>query len=307
MRASLVRKMQSIALKIAGFHSTLLIAIALIGSSSCATRDSTQPALPAEASFDQEAGRGGYLRLKLRLETGEELRCMLDTGSPVTLLDRALEPKLGKRLRTYNWVSTIGDRGTNGVYLAPKLYLGGTSLLTRPKMLTDDLGNDSVRLGMDVLRHYCIQLDFGANKIRFLDPDGLNTNGLGKAFPITFSRRDPVIVRAELLGARNWMIDTGTPPDGGVDAKHFDRALREQHVLSFVTKLNDTQSLGACFPRAVIGGNSYSNLFIAKLPQNFKWENILGLNLLARNLVTLNFPRRMMYLKQVTQEALDPA
>ncbi len=122
MRASLVRKMQSIALKIAGFHSTLLIAIALICSSSCATRDSTRPALPAEASFDQEAGRGGYLRFKLRLETGEELSCMLDTGSPVTFLDRALEPKLGKRLNTYNWVNNIGDREIGYGCLATLLH-----------------------------------------------------------------------------------------------------------------------------------------------------------------------------------------
>ena len=84
---------------------------------------------------------------------------MVDTGSPVTLLDRALEPKLGKRLQTYTRVSNIGEKGTNGAYLAPKLYLGATPLLTRPTMLTDDLGDHSVRLGMDVLRSFALTVD----------------------------------------------------------------------------------------------------------------------------------------------------
>ena len=60
--------------------------------------DSIRPPLPAETSFEKAAGRGDLVCLKLRLERGGELLFALDTGAQVTLLDKSLEPKLGKRL-----------------------------------------------------------------------------------------------------------------------------------------------------------------------------------------------------------------
>src|SRR6267142_2319586 len=41
-------------------------------------------------------------------------------------------------------------------------------------------------LGMDLLRHYCVQLDFEAGMIRFLNSNELDVATLGKAFPLTF-------------------------------------------------------------------------------------------------------------------------
>src|SRR5207249_4374723 len=72
--------------------------------SSCATApiwfvdDSIRPPLPAETSLNKGAGRGDNLFVTLRLETGEELLFLVDTGSPCTVLDKSLEPELGKRL-----------------------------------------------------------------------------------------------------------------------------------------------------------------------------------------------------------------
>jgi hypothetical protein len=59
-----------------------------------------------------------------------------------------------------------------GVYKAPKLYLGNTLLLTNPKIYTFNWqqfepGLKGV-LGMDCLRHYCVQFDFAHDKILFL-------------------------------------------------------------------------------------------------------------------------------------------
>src|SRR5262245_3298072 len=67
-----------------------------------------QPAteLPAEVAMNQDAGRGTWLFVTLRLESGEELPAVVDTGSSWTLFDKSLEPKLGKRLGTMtvsNW------------------------------------------------------------------------------------------------------------------------------------------------------------------------------------------------------------
>jgi len=71
---------------------------------------------------------------------------------------------------------------------------------------------------MDILRHYCIQLDFEAGKMRFLDPDHLNTAELGKVFPLTLNGDRPFIQHDSLLGgtSANPLIDTGFKTDGVV-------------------------------------------------------------------------------------------
>src|SRR5512147_1069796 len=69
---------------------------------SCATTpesSSISPAtvLPADVTLNEDAGRGGWIIVMLRLESGEELPFIVDTGASGTLLDKSLEPKLGKR------------------------------------------------------------------------------------------------------------------------------------------------------------------------------------------------------------------
>jgi len=62
--------------------------------------DSIRPDRPAEAPINEGAGRGANLFVMLHLENGEALPLVVDTGAPFTVLDRSLEPKLGKRLGT---------------------------------------------------------------------------------------------------------------------------------------------------------------------------------------------------------------
>ena len=121
---------------------------------------------------------------------------ILDTGCPVCNFDHSLEPKLGERLRSANVrMLDAGTNSTGGVYAAPRLYLGSTPLAARIcaftwdlKPLSDRLGRPILGiLGMDVLRHYCIQLDFEADKLRFLDSRLIDPAKLGKAFPLIFS------------------------------------------------------------------------------------------------------------------------
>jgi hypothetical protein len=60
---------------------------------SCAA---THPRLPGEVTINKEAGRGGFLIVTVRTENGQELPCIVDTGSAASLLDLSLEPTLGK-------------------------------------------------------------------------------------------------------------------------------------------------------------------------------------------------------------------
>ena len=104
---------------------------------------SQRPILPAEASFTKvngAAGSGGNLFLTLRLDTGEELLFLVDTGSPLTVLDKSLDRQLGRRVGTAEVFYAYYERRIRrGVHHAPKLFLGTTRLQTSKWVVVDDL------------------------------------------------------------------------------------------------------------------------------------------------------------------------
>ena len=195
--------------------------------------DQINPPLPAEITMNKDAGRGNWLIVTLRLESGEALPFVVDTGCPRTILDKSLESKLGKRLGATIILSLSGEK-KSGIYAAPKFYLGNVQLITDSNILTCDLkslsthAGDSIIgfLGMDCLKNYCIQLDFEAGKMRFLDSKNLNIAGLGKSFPLQFSEDEgnigagiqPFVHHSGLLDGMitNTIIDTGQNIDGAV-------------------------------------------------------------------------------------------
>ena len=191
-----------------------------------------------------------------------------------------------------------GGKEEENIYAAPKLYLGDIPLVTGSHIGTWD-GSVGV-LGMDCLRHYCVQLDFQAGKMRFLDSEHVNVAELGKAFPLTGSRR-AYIHHCGLFEKKNseLLIDTGYPFDGMVNSRLFQWAIREQKTQP-IPLLKDGVVQGtvpelASLPRCVWDGETYTNLVIeAGRP------NLIGLGFLARHLVTLDFPNQTMYLKQTS-------
>src|SRR5260370_10288957 len=62
----------------------------------CATEDTVHSKLPPEASFIKGAGEG--LVVALRLRSGKQLLAMVDTRTKDIILDRSLNPELGKPL-----------------------------------------------------------------------------------------------------------------------------------------------------------------------------------------------------------------
>src|ERR1051326_8157390 len=282
------------------------IGVCLVLFSSCVTApiwfadDSVRPPLPAETSLNKGAGRGDNLFVTLRLENGEGLLFLVDTGSPCTFLDNSLEPKLGTRLGTMK-VNWPGGKGKGSVYRAPKLYLDRTKLLTAPRVLTLDLTplpllpGRPVRgiLGMDCLRHYCVHLDFESGKMRFLDPDHPGNECPGTAFPLKISF-GLVSTPENLVGVigEKSQIDTGCNFDGTLKPKLFRRKLREQTAFG-------TNAAGT-FAKAAWGGETYTNLVLNQYGGFWGGHNLVGLRFLARHRVTLNFPKRTMYLQRTS-------
>ena len=274
-----------------------LAGLALISSCTTTRYDSAvtaAPELPADVAMNKGAGRGMVLMVTVRMENGDEFPCAVDTGAPASLLPGRLEPQLGKRVGAWKFSTLDSTNEIEHLYLAPKLYLGATPLVTGSRIGT--WGQPYGVLGMDCLCHYCIQLDFETGKIRFLDSEGLNTAELGKAYPLKFHHY-VYIHRSGLLGGRSSrsFIDTGCWMDGLEPAGRFRREFARQRA-SLVPILKDGQITGsasdvAYFPASTWDGNTYTNLVIQK------GESCLGLKFLARHLVTLNFPKRVMYLK----------
>jgi hypothetical protein len=249
--------------------------------------------------MNKNAGRGADLATQLQLENGETITFLLDTGSSISLIDKSLEAKLGKRLGSKPMSMFGKNKQQSGIYAAPKLYLGKVQLLTDRRIYTYDFKPQRTHvmglLGMDCLKHYCIQLDFQERKVRFLDPMHMEADKLGKAYPITISREArPFILHDSLTGKAKpheavttrelppsyALIDSGYFADGRVDTG---------------TNAPD-QIAWMHLSECVWDGMTYTNLIVG----HGENANIIGLRFMARHLVTLDFPNRTLYLKQTS-------
>jgi len=283
--------------------------VSLLLLCSCATVDPDRSRLPADVAFNKNAGRGTWLFVTLRLESGEELPFLLDTGAPWTFFDKSREPKLGKRLDSGTaW--NFGTKQESGVYAAPKLYLGDTPLMmTGTNVGTLDCKKIYTKagrpvlgiLGMDCLEHYCIQLDFAARRMRFLDGERADKKGWGKAFPLTDRGDGCLLVSENLAGAKGAgsLLDTGADYDGWLMPDLFQQWTNHAQLPA------DGEARS---PNGVFGGATYPEIWLDRLDAksmirdetNIQYNSI-GLRFLARHLVTLDFPKRTLYLKRTSR------
>jgi hypothetical protein len=277
-----------------------------------------RPPLPATVPIDKDAGAGGWVTIWLRFEHGEKFRVIVDTGAPYALLDTSLEPQLGKRLASTT-INSFRGNFPGGTYAAPTFYLGDVALLGGSNVFTVELKKLLPRLdppvrgilGMDCLRHYCVQLDFKADEMRFLDDGQLDTARLGRAYPLQFMIGEdrpglPTVQHGGLLGGgtANTLIDTGNANDalveGRVIRQHASGSYsgglikRSKHFLAVEGVVNRDVGLPGC----IWDGNSYTNIVVGRGPRNL--PNWIGIRFLARHLVTFDFPNDTMYLKQIT-------
>ncbi len=204
---------------------------------SCATeprssRDNAQSKLPPEVPVNESAGRGGWVVVTLHTANGDAFPFLLDTGTSGTLFDKSVESKLGKSLGDVSVVGW-GQKKAGHIYDMPRLYLGDVPLRTPSETATYDFGQlkdgPGTRfvgiLGYDTLRHYCIQLDFAAGKMRFLDDKTADKSSWGKAFPIVDLNVDDErpSVAQNLLGQHgpHSLIDSGSNNDGWLMPKNY--------------------------------------------------------------------------------------
>jgi len=251
--------------------------------------------LPPEVTINKGARPAGYVLVRVRLGGGPEFECVIDTGSPSSLLPKSAEPLLGKCLASGTFSTLDSTKEPTRIYAAPKLYLGDALLPTDKYIGTWD--NSRGVIGMDCLHHYCIQLDFEAGKLRFLDPEKTVAPDLGKAYPLICDHY-AFVQHTGLFetGAARTMLDTGCWCDGCVNSRTFHREFKRRGARP-VPVVQDGTPIAyahpfATFPEIVWDGGTYKDLLVSE------GKDLIGLGFLARHKVTLNFPKRVMYLKR---------
>ena len=261
-------------------------------------------ALPATLTMNEDAGRGGWLLATAGLENGREALLALDTGSSHTVFDKSFEVNL-KKLQTTTVIRGWDGNQNSALYEMPKLTLGKVALKVDGPAATLDLQPLSALigrhidgvLGMNCLRHYCLQLDFGAGQIRFLDGATASQQTWGNAFPITdFSGTDErPSVAGNLAGAASGRstADTGDNTEGWLRAGILPPMDEPDHVSLIEVMARSPPANSAAKPiqrwpcakpRAAADG--------------------IGLRFLFRHLVTFDFPNHTLYLKRISDGPL---
>ena len=143
-----------------------------------------------------------------------------------------------------------------------------------------------------------MQLNFQSGKLRFLDFEHADPSDWGRAFSL-FSMNDGCpCITANLIGTPDVysLIDTGCNYDGWLTPQLYQQWTNQP----VPAKDNFAQ-----FPNGILAGEVYSNLDLHGVDpklynsgdEHIKFNGI-GLQFLARNLVTLDFPQQTLYLKR---------
>jgi len=279
---------------------------------SCATEPPVHSPLPPTQAMNPDAGRRSLLIVTVRLASGAKVPLVLDTGSPATAFDASLAPLLGERLGT-NTMVNWGVPQTAGIYAAPTLYLGhvplqmtGSNVATFDRQKLADQGWSSLRgfLGMDVLQHYCLQLDFVAGQVRFLDSSRADPSHWGTPFPLTDLGDGCCTINDNLAGVKGArsVVDTGCDCSGWLQPAWY-RQWTNQAASTDATIHS---------PDGTLAGDIYHDLDLRLMdspsPTNddhIKYNGV-GLRALAQNLVTLDFPHQTLYLLHTNDWPLPP-
>jgi hypothetical protein len=295
------------------FLLRMLLPAAGIVLASCATTpppplpaDPLHPGLPPEAAFDRGIGTMRVLCLRLQGEHGENWRFLVDTGAPTTIFDRSVRGKLGPVVGKEPVVYAWSGSAVLDVHAPPRLFLNNTLLLSGTRVWSDDLrrvwpgkGIEGI-LGLDCLRHYCVQLDFPNHVVRFLDPERATGPELGRAFPLV-TVGESVFIQGDLFGAGStlYQVDTGCSVDAVMKPPLFRKAWETQHPdwARQLTSGDGHVIVEAGFPHATFAGETYDKLIVDAADHDF-----LGLRFLSRHVVTLNFPKHTMYLRRTAND-----
>jgi hypothetical protein len=265
------------------------ILIAILNFAGCLSAAALRLSVPNDEALEEfrVSTNGDALLLPVGFD-GKEYLFVLDTGAESTVYDVSLRERLEK----------ADSKG---------LSLGKLSL----KHLNGDQAMDLERfrkvsgheimgvLGMDVLKHFVVQLDIDAGWVRFFRSPG---DDLGDALTMKSGPAQSPELVAHVAGAgdETFILDTGMVSfgSGALSAELFDSLVSRGKLNPMKMSLDlsvagTSPQLNGRVESLSIGQNSHRKLVFAR-----QTTNLLGLNFLSRYVVTFDFPQGTVYLKK---------
>jgi predicted aspartyl protease len=251
------------------------------------------------------ATRGDVILLPVKFK-GKEYSFVLDTGSSVTIFDVSLRHLLGS-VKGKAILETAKDPMYVQLFDAPEAFLGPLNLQECREVTCIDhkvfgfiLGREiSGTIGMDFLKKYMIQIDFDRGRFLFIQPTGSSDRDWGEELRITYD----LLGRPKITGTIfntikvDFVIDTGLNSTGVLNTKIF-REISKNRVMKTSEILTQTASGTIREMNFRTDYLSFGPLKYEGLIFNSADGSLLGLEFLARHIVTFDFPNNRVYFKQ---------
>lgn len=267
------------------------------------TIDTPVVAVSTNALAEFDVGRDGRLLFVRGSVRDRELLFLVDTNVSLTIFDAKVKEILGApmgRARTH----TTGSMLETDLYPSVGIQFGNVGTTSTGPVTCLDLSHlygaggrefDAI-LGMDVLGQFVVQIDFDAGKMRLLRELPTSATECGESFSLNFVEARPHLNLASGAQLLNLALDTGST-DTCIEPASFENLKRAQ-VLQEGPSYSATTPTGTVLARSGlvesinVGSFRHANVLVSEGPMG-----LLGLTFLSRYAVTLDFPRRVAYLK----------
>lgn len=286
----------------------LVFALALVVQPGLPTVASAEAAggVPADAVLAelpfQPSGQPNRVIVDLAPDGSRPFRLMLDTGASLSVMTPGAARDAGVSIRR-----TKSDPYRRATRLGRDLMF---HVDVRSSDTASKTGWEYGLLGGDFLSSYVIELDFEAERVRFLDPEKFRVPEESPAadalvLPLEMAGTRPV-VKASVNGHEiALLVDTGAPWTlvlAGPVAAATGVAIVPDSAFVGRTVLGPMDLVRAGADRLSLGGHELGPVPLLVAPNG--WYNqgtgndsVLGAELLGRFLVRLDYPRRRLWLQ----------
>lgn len=256
----------------------------------------------SNAEFDV-ARKGRPLLLPVTIAE-VEYSFLLDTGAEVTVFDQSLKSHLRFLKRSARAVTADGEQSV-ALAVPPQFSLRSLPVPVPDQVACVDLskireatGQPIVGvLGMDVLQHFVIDIDFDLGQVR-VSRESPKTRLAGLPLSVIHHRLPTVEIRLPDGTSEAFIIDTGLGANGMLSEVAFDRLDGKEFVEKQSTSLMTTVSGASRQRTGLIAGVKLAEFEHDSLAFDRGAHNMLGLGLLSRYAVTFDFPAQRLILRR---------
>jgi hypothetical protein len=237
---------------------------------------------------------------------GKQYLFLLDTAAPQTFFDASFRPKpslfdepefIAMRTSTGSVVNVEG-------FSAPAMFLDKLKVrnarmapLYDLKTLRCSMGRDLHGiLGLDCLKDFVVQIDPDKGRIGFMSADYAEPSKWGQDFPLVLHEEGFLQVPIDIPGAGDFkcIVDTGFDGNLMLSPNVFAAAIKQGNFVEneLVTLTRQNRSRTGRLNSFSIGPFEHRGMTAGE----WKERCPMGMGLLSRYVVTLDFPRMKMHL-----------